>query len=100
MKMTREERMREYEDLLLKQEGRLRRSRLYAVILIALFLMVGILGSYYPHSPSVSEQSIRIGTGINILCILLMYQYYLKLKHIDSIKYYRGMSGGQPCAID
>ncbi len=80
------------ENELLKKESSLRRSRLGAIVLIALFIaLMAINYSFSKESPA-RDLALRIYYIYGfVICMLLTIreQYCLQLKHIDSIKMYR-----------
>ena len=83
MKEDREEELIKYEDSLLKRESSLRRSVYLAIALIVLIFYFLFTQSY------LTTGIYNIAFCLIIICILLAYQYNLKVKHIESIKFYR-----------
>ncbi len=86
---TKEQKILERDDDLLKREGSLRRSRGGSIVFVILFFLV--LGVYSESATlPASEDKLTFSlAGCILLCIILAYQYGMQIKHIDSIKLYR-----------
>jgi len=76
-----------YEDKLLKQEKLLKRSRVGA-LLFCIFIILGILYSFSMYSREIIEDNFE-NIFILILFLGVAWECTLKLRHIQTIKYYR-----------
>ena len=85
------EKIRLQENDLLKRERSLRRSRVGAVVLVTLFILLPAIvkvvsqvsGTSSPHADNARM------SGFALFIAALGYKYHLQIKHIDSIKMYR-----------
>jgi hypothetical protein len=86
---TKEQKILERDDDLLKREGSLRRSRGGSIVFVILFFLV--LGVYSESATlPASEDKLTISlAGCILLCSILAFLYGLQIKHLDSIKVYR-----------
>jgi hypothetical protein len=85
-----DEKRRIQENELLRRESSLRRSRMGAALLGILLLFVEI-SVFRPSSEAeVRPDTTRYFMGTTLLLAVLGYQYHLQVKHIETIKMYRG----------
>jgi hypothetical protein len=83
--------IRQQEDELLRREGSLRRSRVGAVLLLALFAW-GLWVRNQVADPFEARGFVREMLPF-VVIIFLGIKYHLQIQHINSIKMYRGMMG-------
>ncbi len=85
------EKIRMQENDLLKSERSLRRSRVGAVVLVTLFILLPAIAevvSQVPGTSSTHADQARM-SGFALFIAALGYKYRVQIKHIDSIKMYR-----------
>ncbi len=93
---TKEQKIHDYEERLLKQEKSVRRSRNGAIGFVFLFFLSHILYSMSEAQHSMRDDRVsRMLVGCIILSIILAYQYGLQTRHIDSIKLFRSQTSNK-----